>query len=115
MRRRLQLIRLCAFCRVELEDPRPNKRFCDSSCRRHYCRAWEENARYRCGEAGKACKTVRMRPKRASKRGHGTRLYVVPDEIAEVLRDLAPRSPKSERFVEKLRSARKRAERRAAA
>jgi len=107
--------RPCEWCGEDLpDDARPDRRYCDSSCR---ARAAEENK----GSAsvprpakGKTLKSARRRRRRANRQGVGTRIYILPDELHAVTNDLAPTSPQSERFKEKLQAAGKRLESRAA-
>lgn len=110
-----RLTRPCAFDRRELVDPRPNRLFCDVSCRAHYHRAWEENTRRSTSKARKPFKTVRKPHRRATKTESGTRIYLVPKEIKAAAKDLKPTSPESKRVLEKVKAAGKRVQSRAAA
>jgi len=104
----------CEWCGEPIPNPRPNKRFCDSSCRGKHCHARKGRRPGR-----KALQSATRGRKRDVRRKHGTDLYVVREEI-ELVRDLLTGKPAGStsaraRLLEKIPRALERIERRAAA
>lgn len=76
----------CAWCGGTLDPPRPNKKFCGSSCR-------AANTHARRGTPGRPRKALRTaaRPRRrATKDGLGARVYVTPGELTDLLQGKVP-------------------------
>jgi hypothetical protein len=108
----------CEWCGDELVDPRPNKRYCDSTCRGEACHERKGRRRGSRGGRRKALQSAAKRQRRQTRSGYGTDLYVVRDEI-ELVRDLLagkrPRASVSrDRLLQKIPRALERIERRAA-
>lgn len=103
--------RVCGFryCDVPIDDLRPQALYCCPSHKAAEHRAKAEDRGRGTGSAAKPYKNVRKRPRRATRAGNGTRLYVVGEELA-LVRDLlatrrARQSPARDGLLAKLPAA----------
>lgn len=85
--------RVCANppCEVVLTTHRRHARFCSGACR---AEGWRR-------EHEKPHRTLSDEPRRASRDGYGTRIYLAPDEVADLVTRYGA-EPGSRRMMEKV-------------
>lgn len=108
----------CEHCGEPIPRPRPNKRYCDSTCRGEACHERKGRRGGRRGNAKKPLQSAAKPRRRQTRGGHGTDMYVVRDEIELVADLLAGKPPRStatrDRLAGKIPRALQRIERKAA-
>ncbi len=105
--------RYCEWCGKKIPRRRPNKRYCDATCRAEHGHARRGTP----GRPDKPLQSVAEQRKRAIRDGSGTRMYVVRDDVvalADVLAGREPAPEARERLAAKVPAALERIERKAA-